>query len=131
MDAGERERLRRMTRRHFFGQAGFGLGAAALGSLLGESRPAGAADLPGVPHFAPKAKRVVYLFMAGAPSQLDLLDHKPKLREWDGADCPAEILAGERFAFIEGVPKLLGSPYAFARHGGSGAEISELLPHLA
>jgi hypothetical protein len=127
----ERERLRRITRRHFFGRAGCGLGAVALGSLLGEGRRAAAADLPGVPHFAPKAKRVVYLFMAGAPSQLDLLDHKPKLRQWDGEECPAEILAGERFAFIEGVPKLLGSPYAFARHGESGAEISELLPHLA
>src|SRR5262245_7795161 len=69
--------------------------------------------------------------MAGAPSNLDLFEPKKKLQELDGEDCPAELLKGERFAFIRGVPKVLGSPYTFARHGKGGAEVSELLPHLA
>jgi hypothetical protein len=114
-----------MTRRHFFRQAGFGIGGAALFRLLqGESRANGT-------HFPARAKSVIYLFMAGAPSHLDLFDPKPKLRELDGQDCPDSLLKGERFAFIEGVPKVLGSPYNFARHGESGAELSELLPHLS
>ena len=81
--------------------------------------------------FAPKAKRVIYLFMAGAPSQLDLFDPKPELTKHDGQDIPEEFVKGERFAFIKGTPKLLGSPFKFKQHGQSGAEISELLPHLA
>jgi hypothetical protein len=114
-----------MTRRHFFRQAGFGIGGAALFRLLqGESRANGT-------HFPARAKSVIYLFMAGAPSHLDLFDPKPKLRELDGQDCPDSLLKGERFAFIEGVPKVLGSPYNFGRHGESGAELSELLPHLS
>jgi hypothetical protein len=116
------EFLRHITRRHFFEQAGFGIGAAALSHLFrGEAR----AETEG------KAKSIIYLFMAGAPSHLDLFDPKPKLREMDGKDCPPEIFRGERFAFIEGVPKILGSPYSFAQHGDSGAELSELLPHLS
>jgi hypothetical protein len=86
---------------------------------------------PRPPHFAPKAKSVIYLFMAGAPSQVDLLDFKPKLQELDGQHVPEELLQGERFAFIKGVPKLLGSPYTFKKWNQSGAEISELLPHLS
>jgi uncharacterized protein (DUF1501 family) len=83
-------------------------------------------------HFAPRAKRIIYLFMAGAPSQLDLFDYKPALQKHDGDEIPQEFIPkGERFAFIKGTPRLLGSPYAFARHGQSGAEISELLPHTA
>jgi hypothetical protein len=85
---------------------------------------------PKAPMFAPKAKSVIYLFMAGAPSQVDLLDYKPKLQQLDGQGIPAEMTKGERFAFIRGTPKLLGSPYQFKRWGRSGAEISELLPHL-
>jgi len=113
-----------MTRRHFFRQAGFGIGGAALFRLLqGEGRANGT-------HFPAKAKSVIYLFMAGAPSHLDLFDPKPKLQELDGQDCPDSLLKGERFAFIEGVPKVLGSPYSFERHGDSGTELSELLPHL-
>ena len=81
--------------------------------------------------FPPKAKRVIYLFMAGAPSQLDLFDPKPTLTKHDGQDIPDELVKGERFAFIKGKPKLLGSPFQFSPHGQSGAEISELLPHLA
>jgi len=117
-----KQKLRAITRRHFFEQAGFGVGAAALWNLLeGESRASGPA----------KAKNIIYLFMAGAPSHMDLFDNKPKLRELDGQKCPPELLQGERFAFIEGVPTILGSPYEFERHGRSGTEISELLPRLA
>lgn len=123
-----REKLRAVTRRHFFEQAGFGVGAAALWNLLeGEGR-AGEAQYLTRPA---KAKNIIYLFMAGAPSHMDLFDDKPKLRELDGQKCPAELLQGERFAFIEGVPTILGSPYKFERHGRSGTEVSELLPRLA
>ncbi len=122
--------LHAVTRRHFFKQAGFGIGGAALASLMQEQLLAQAArDL--APHVAPKAKQVIFLFMAGAPSQLDLFDDKPALRKYDGQDIPADIVKGERFAFIKGTPKLLGSPYHFRRHGQSGHEISDLLPHLA
>jgi hypothetical protein len=123
-----RDRIRAITRRHFFRQAGFGIGGAALARLLqAETR------LPreNGTHFPAKAKSVIYLFMAGAPSHLDLFDPKPKLQELDGQNCPDSLLKGERFAFIEGVPKVLGSPYSFARYGDSGTELSELLPHLA
>ena len=129
--------LRTATRRHFFAQSGFGIGAAALAQLLNQplsaSEPAGTSVNPLAskpPMFAPKARSVIYLFMAGAPSQLDLLDFKPVLQKYDGQNVPAELTKGERFAFIKGAPKLLGSPYEFKRCGQSGAEISELLPHL-
>ena len=112
-----------LTRRHFFKQAGFGVGAMALSRLLG------AQEAP--PHFAPKARSVIYLFMAGAPSQLDLFDPKPRLSAMNGKACPEELLRGERFAFIGEGSRLLGSPYAFRKHGQSGIEVSELLPHLA
>ena len=135
--------LKAVTRRHFFRQTGFGIGAAALTTLInhysfgsdltstvpaiGEVNPM----VPRQPHFAPKAKSIIYLMMAGAPSQVDLLDYKPKLQELDGQHIPESMVKGERFAFIKGVPKLLGSPYTFRKCGRSGAEISELLPHLA
>ena len=110
-----------------------GLGALALSPL---GRAAAEEPLPGLlapkaPHFPAKAKRVIYLHMAGSPSQLDLFDHKPKLEELDGKDIPAEFIANERFAFIKGTPKVLASPYKFSRHGESGASLSELLPHTA
>jgi hypothetical protein len=117
------DHLKAITRRHFFNSASFGIGSMALSSLFGAA--------PGKPHFAPKANNIIYLFMAGGPSQLDLFDHKPKLTQFDGQPCPDELIKGERFAFIKGTPKLLGSPYRFARHGKSGAELSSLLPHLA
>jgi hypothetical protein len=133
-----------LTRRHFFGAGGFGLGQAALWSLLGDrgAHAATAAALGGAAaeperkpargqHHAPRAKNVIFLFMAGAPSQLELFDDKPMLRKHDGSPMPASFVKGERFAFIKGVPRVLGSPYRFARHGRSGAEISELLPHTA
>jgi len=135
----DRGDLLKKTRRHFFAQAGIGVGATALGSLLSRdlfAAPAGTATaaanplLPHPPMFPAKAKSVIYFFMAGAPSQVDLLDPKPKLQELNGQFVPQELVKGERFAFIKGVPKLLGSPYNFTRHGKSGNEISELLPHL-
>lgn len=123
------ETPRPSTRREFLRWGGAGLGALALQGLL--ARDGAGQQLPTIgPHFAPKAKRVLYLHMAGSPSQLDLFDPKPKLVELDGQPCPEELIANERFAFIKGVPKVLASPYAFSRHGQSGAELSELLPHL-
>jgi uncharacterized protein (DUF1501 family) len=133
--------LRSLTRRHFFRQtAGFGIGTMALANLLRADNaaapavPAGQANPLSVkpPHFAPKAKSIIYLFMAGAPSQLDLFDPKPKLNELNGQPVPEDIIKGERFAFIKGIPKLLGSPYIadFKRCGQSGLNISPLLPHL-
>jgi uncharacterized protein (DUF1501 family) len=123
-----RGRLKAITRRHFFFDSGFGIGSAALASLLGGG--AFGQVRPGKPHFAPKARNVIFLFMAGAPSQLDLFDYKPKLQEFDGQPVPEDLIKGERFAFIRGTPKLLGSPQTFERHGQCGAPISGLLPHL-
>ena len=114
-----------VSRRHLFKQTGFSLGTAALGSLLAPE--SGAAVQP---HFAPKAKHVIYLHMIGAPSQLDLFDDKPVLRQHDGQKCPDHLLKGKRFAFIGGEMSLAGSEFKFAKHGRSGAEMSELLPHL-
>ncbi len=121
----DRELLKAATRRHFFRQVGFGVGSAALGGLLNDKLLAAETVAP-----KPKAKSVIFLFMAGAPSQVDLLDPKPILQKYDGQNVPKELTSGERFAFIKGTPKLLGSPYEFKRCGESGAEISELLPHL-
>ena len=129
-----------VTRRWFFKECGVGLGSAALASLLGGGR-AGAADLglaagtdplaPKAPHFAPKAKRVIYLFQAGAPSHLELFDSKPQLTKFNGTLPPAELLKDYRAAFINPNSTLLGPKFKFARHGKSGAEVSELLPHFA
>ena len=134
----ENEQLKTVTRRHFFRQAGFGIGAMALASLMNDNLfAAPAASLaddpfaPRPPHFAAKAKRVIYLFMAGAPSQLDLFDHKPELAKLNGEKIPESFIKGERFAFIKGAPRLLGSPYQFKPRGQSGANLSELLPQLA
>lgn len=118
-----------ITRRHFLGRLGAGVGAAALAGLMGE---AGGTTTPTIgAHFPARAKRVIYLHMAGSPPQMDLFDHKPALQEWNGKLCPDEMLEKERFAFIKGHPKILASPHAFAQHGDSGAWISELMPHLA
>ena len=117
------EALRTITRRHFFKESGVGVGALALSALLNEKMFA---------FDAPKAKSIIYLFMAGAPSQLDLFDPKPKLQQYDGQEIPEEFVPkGERFAFITGTPRLLGSPFAFDRHGQSGTELSSLMPHLS
>jgi len=126
------------TRRHFFQDCGVGLGAMALGSLLADGRsvradsqPAGLNPGSRGLHHPPKAKAVIFLFMAGGPSQLELFDEKPKLRELHGQVIPESYVKGKRFAFIKPDAKLLGSVRKFGRHGASGAEISELLPHLA
>ncbi len=86
---------------------------------------------PRPPHFAPRAKRVIYLFMAGAPSQLDLFDFKPSLKKFDGQPVPAEVVKDQRYAFIQPDASLMASRFKFARHGQSGLELSEMLPHLA
>lgn len=116
------------TRRHFLQNCQVGLGALALGSLLGKTA---AAAKPETPHFAPKAKRVIYLHMAGSPPQHELFDYKPKLVERHMQPCPESLLEKQRFAFIKGHPKLLGTPYKFQQHGESGAWVSELLPNFA
>jgi hypothetical protein len=123
------------TRRHFFSDCRIGLGAMALGSLLGGRAIASGDHAPreigaGPTHFPARARRVIFLFMAGGPSQLDLFDYKPKLQKLDGQVVPDEVTKGKRFAFIKGDAKLLGTRRKFARYGESGAEISELLPHL-
>ncbi len=131
-----RRDLRAVTRRHFYRECGVGLGKIALASLLA-GRVARGADVasdplaPRPPHFAPKAKRVIYMFMAGAPSQLDLFDHKPDLVKFDGKPVPAEVVKDQRYAFIQPNAALMASRFKFAKHGRSGAELSEMLPHLA
>ncbi len=122
-----------LSRRQFFHRSGLNLGAVALASLLNEQTMAAPADPLGKrkPMFRPRAKRVIYLHMIGAPSQLDLFEDKPELKKRDGEDCPESLLKGRRFAFIGGKLKLAGTKWKFARHGQSGQEISELLPHLS
>ncbi|MCC6231189.1 MAG: DUF1501 domain-containing protein [Verrucomicrobiales bacterium] len=125
---------RAVTRRWFFHQCGVGLGSMALSQLLQQSGFAASAANPLAPKRAPlggKAKRVIYLFMAGAPSHLEMFDYKPQLAKFDGTLPPAELLKGYRAAFINPQSKLLGPKFKFARHGRCGAEISELLPHMA
>ena len=111
-----------------------GFGALALNSLLARDGLAlgarGPDQMPLGTHFPARAKRVIYLHMAGAPSQLDLFEPKPALVRHDGQEVSAQLIENERFAFIEGVPKFLASPYRFQRHGESGQAMSELLPHL-
>ena len=132
------EHAKLVSRRWFFRQCGVGLGSIALGSLLGADKAFGASApklanplSPRTPHFAPKAKRVIYLFMGGAPSQLDLFDNKPALTKYNGKPVPAEVVMGQKYAFIKPDAALYASEFKFARHGQSGAEISEALPHLA
>ncbi|MDA8743435.1 DUF1501 domain-containing protein [Rubripirellula amarantea] len=124
-----------VARRWFLSQCGLGVGAAALSSLLSEeaSGNSNVSEPMAVrpPHFPAKVKNVICLFMAGAPSHLDLFDYKPKLAEFDGTLPPPELLEGYRAAFIDPSSKLLGPKFKFAKHGQCGAEISELLPHTA
>ncbi|MEO6183004.1 MAG: DUF1501 domain-containing protein [Verrucomicrobiota bacterium] len=127
-----------MTRRHFFGRAGTGIGSLALASLLNQNVFAGEAKQSigamKTLHLAPKARRVIYLFMSGGPSHIDLFDHKPKLNDLTGTELPTSIRGTQRITgMTSGQKQLLcvGSPFAFARHGKCGAEISELLPYTA
>jgi Protein of unknown function (DUF1501) len=135
------------ARRWFFKDCGVSLGAIALSTLLNRNAPAASPPssilhlpsssappnplAPRNPHYAPKAKRVIYLFMAGAPSHLDLFDHKPELAKRNGQLPPASLLKDYRAAFINPNSALLGPKFKFSKHGKSGAEFSELLPHLA
>ncbi len=129
------EYARYCTRRWFFKECGVGMAGLATAHLLAPM--AGAAPtavnplLPKRSHYPAKAKRVIYLFMGGAPSHLELFDNKPELAKWDGKLPPADLLKGYRAAFINPNSKLMGSKYKFAKHGQSGAEIGELLPHTA
>ncbi|MGY8734270.1 MAG: DUF1501 domain-containing protein, partial [Pirellulales bacterium] len=125
--------VRQQTRRHFFGSAGINLGSLGLASLLlGDDLQAKSAPSTSTsePHFTPKAKRVIHLFMAGGPSQLELFDYKPKLQEMHGQVIPESYVEGKNFAFLKKDAKLLGTQRKFKRWGQSGQEISELLPHL-
>lgn len=129
------EYARYLTRRWFFRECGVGLASlAATDLMVRQAEAAPAAQNPLLPkrsHYPAKAKRVIYLFMGGAPSHLELFDNKPELAKWDGKLPPAELLKGYRAAFINPNSTLLGPKYKFARHGQSGAEIGELLPHTA
>ena len=139
------EPLLNITRRHFFSQCALGLGSVALASMMGESAlgavgphvspTTGPGPRPGAAHFRPRAKNVIYLFMAGGPSQLELFDHKPKLVELNGKPIPDSYLAGKRFAFMDTFskekPKLMGTRRQFARHGKNGTWVSDLYPHTA
>jgi len=129
------ESLHAMTRRQFFHDCGIGVGKIALASLLatGASRAYAKPGpmTPRAPHFAGRAKRVIQLFMSGAPSQLDLFDYKPVLKKYDGIAVPAEVVKDQRYAFIKPDAALMSSRFNFAKYGQSGAELSEMLPHLA
>ena len=136
-----RERELLINRRHFFGRSAAGIGAAALGSLLnpnlfsafGAQQDAGQSIL-GNPHFAPKAKRVIYLFMAGGPAQMDLLDYKPSLEKLHQTELPASVRNGQRITGMtsgQSAFPVVKSMFKFAQHGKSGAWVSELLPHIA
>ncbi len=129
-----------LTRRHFFGRSAAGIGTAALAALLHEDLFAaappvvGAPGLPGLPHFKPKAKRVIYLFQSGAPSQIDLFDPKPKLADLRGKELPASVRMGQRLTGMTATQArfpVAPSRFSFARHGKGGAWLSELLPHTA
>jgi hypothetical protein len=127
------------TRRQFFSRSATGIGAAALGSLLNPSAnadtlnpPVSAQGIPGLPHFAPRAKRVIYLFMNGAPTHADIFDYKPKLTELHGQPMPEDFIAGKRFSTMTGNPqgKLVLAPIEpFRQHGHSGAWVSDLMPY--
>ena len=129
------ERSQFLSRRWFFRDCSVGLGAIALSSLLAESRAADSALMNPLavrkPHFTPKAKRVIYLFQAGAPSQLDLFDYKPSLIKWNGKPVPPEVVKGQQYAFIKPDAALYASEFKFAKHGECGAELSEAIPALA
>ncbi len=131
--------LQEQTRRHFFSQCGIGVGSMALANLVADSSRGTAADAtndaltPKPTHFPAKAKRVIYLFMAGGPSQLDMFDHKPMLNQLNGQPIPQSYLEGKRFAFMDSSHRinLLGTRRQFQQHGQCGAWVSDLLPYTA
>jgi hypothetical protein len=127
------------TRRHFLKNCSLGLGSLAMGSFMGCNTWSGSSSeqkvaetvMQGIKQYAPTAKRVIFLHMAGGPSQLELFDYKPELEKLDGKPCPDSILEGKKFAFISGTPSMLGPQAKFRQHGQSGAWVSERLPHLS
>jgi hypothetical protein len=123
-----------VTRRHFLSRTSLGLGGLALGALLPRELSAASAGVLGAPHFAPKAKRVIYLFQSGGPAQQELFDYKPLLNEKNGEQLPPHVRGGQRLTGMSvnqaSIP-LAGSVFRFARHGQGGAWVSELLPHTA
>lgn len=124
--------LRDQTRRHFFENCGVGAGAIGLAALMqSEKRAQAGASALGKTHHRPKAKNVIYLFMAGGPSQLEMFDFKPKLQELEGNVIPESYVEGKQFAFLKKDAKLLGTRRKFKKHGESGIEVSDVLPHLA
>lgn len=131
--------LEHLTRRYFLKECAMGLGGLAIGTLFGGcNSTTGTLPLlranplaPRPPQFLPKAKSVIYLHMAGAPSQLELFDYKPELHKLDGQDCPPSLLEGKKFAFIRGVPKMLGPQATFKQYGQSGTWVSNYLPHFS
>ena len=135
------ERQLAINRRHFFDRSATGIGVAALGSLLGRdglsavtNQNSNLMGLPGLPHFAPKAKRIIYLFQNGAPTHIDLYDYKEKLSKVHGKPVPEEYFKGKRFSTMTGNPtgKLMLQPVEpFKQHGQSGAWVSNFLPHIA
>ncbi|MDH5382726.1 MAG: DUF1501 domain-containing protein, partial [Cyclobacteriaceae bacterium] len=136
----EEQQAKINTRRHFLRNCSSALGALTLGSLLGcdnsglntiQQSLGSDPFSPKVPNFSPKAKNVIYLHMAGSPSQLELFEYKPELSKLHGKACPESLLQGKKFAFIEGVPEMLGQQYAFKQHGESGAYVSDRMPHFA
>ncbi|MDZ4289297.1 MAG: DUF1501 domain-containing protein [Prosthecobacter sp.] len=129
-------RTRAVTRRHFFQTGGLGFGAMALNALntpnsLGASQPSDNPLTLKKPMIPARAKRVIYLHMAGSPSQFEMFDYKPELQKLHLKDAPPSFLEGKQFAFIKGVPKVLAGQFKFAQQGQSGQWMSELLPHLA
>jgi hypothetical protein len=131
----------RLTRRHFFGRSATGIGLAALASLLGQelrgdntATTKAHGGLPGLPHFPAKAKRVIYLFQSGGPSQMELFDYKPRLQEFRGQDLPESVRMGQRLTGMSASQSsfpVVPSKFQFAQHGDSGAWVSELLPYIA
>jgi len=119
-----------LTRRHFLKTCGMGMGAMALGGLGACSPEASSLVTMQGPHFAPKAKTIIYLHMAGAPSQLELFDYKPTLYQYDGEPCPDEFIEGKRFAFIVGRPELMAPQAEFKQYGESGSWVSNHLPYF-
>lgn len=130
------QNLQLQTRRYFLQAGSMGLGAVALSNCLGPQgghagEAAGQEDWSlGEPHFAPRAKRVIYLHMTGSPPNLDLFDYKPELLKRSGEDCPQSFLEGREFAFTSGTPKLLGTPQSFQQVGAQGTWMSQAIPHL-
>ncbi|MFT5131475.1 MAG: hypothetical protein ACI8W8_005111 [Rhodothermales bacterium] len=126
------ELLHLRTRRHFLSQSAAGIGGIALNALLGTTAKAGTvAPMATKPtHFAPKAKRVIYLHMTGSPPNLDMFDYKPSLIKHDGEDCPDAFIKGRKFAFTSGMPKLMGSPRKWGQYGKSGLWLSDAVPHF-